>query len=125
MYFRLDAARYLSTLQPTATVAPTAAPIPTRAPPFSVTDAQGVYRNLGYGPDITLCAPSAPTASQANCTVLLSELNSTFPTLLAPADLVWRWGRLGADYVALTHWGGTLFNVTAWLAIVRRFCLIL
>jgi hypothetical protein len=125
MYFRLDTARYLSTLQPAATVAPTDVPIPTRAPPFSVTDAQGVYRNLGYGPDITLCAPSTSTASQANCTVLLSELNSTFPTLLTPADLVWRWGRLGADYVALTHWGGTLFNVTAWRAIVRRFCLIL
>ncbi|KAJ6599954.1 beta-lactamase/transpeptidase-like protein [Mycena vulgaris] len=107
--------RYLATVRPAAAASP-APPLALRSPLSVLPLVQGVYRNLGYGPDIALCVPSVSSPS-SNCTTLLADLNSTFPTLLAPADVVWRWARLGADYVALTHWAGELFNVSGWRAI--------
>ncbi|KAJ7766554.1 beta-lactamase/transpeptidase-like protein [Mycena maculata] len=80
--------------------------------PFSLAAVEGNYRNLGYGPDIALCAPSVKSS---NCSVLLARLNSTFPAELAQADLVWEWDSRMATYVSLTHFDGPLFNVSAWV----------
>ncbi|KAJ6469452.1 beta-lactamase/transpeptidase-like protein [Mycena sanguinolenta] len=85
---------------------------PNASLPFELAAAEGNYRNLGYGPDITLCAPSV---GSSNCTALFATLNSTFPDELAQADLVWAWDTLIATYVLLKHFDGALFNVTAFV----------
>ncbi|KAJ7475508.1 beta-lactamase/transpeptidase-like protein [Mycena galericulata] len=96
-----------------AVAAITSTPAPANGSlPFSLPAAQGSYRNLGYGPDITLCAPSA---TSANCTSLFERLNSTFPAELAQADFVWEWDRRTATYVSLTHFDGAVFNVSGWV----------
>ncbi|KAJ7111218.1 hypothetical protein C8R44DRAFT_633279, partial [Mycena epipterygia] len=92
----------------------TATPSPPNASlPFPLATVQRAYRNRGYGPDIALCAPSAVSP---DCTALLANLNQTFPAELAAADLVWAWNRLTATYVALKHFDGAVFNVSAWIA---------
>ncbi|KAJ7662524.1 beta-lactamase/transpeptidase-like protein [Mycena polygramma] len=102
-----------------AQVAQAAAAKPTPPPanasiPLPLAALAGTYRNLGYGPDIAVCAPSA---SSASCKPLLARLNSTFPTELAAADLIWEWDRLTATYISLQHFDGALFNVSGWVAV--------
>ncbi|KAJ7453772.1 beta-lactamase/transpeptidase-like protein [Mycena latifolia] len=98
----------LSTAVLTSTPAPSNATLP-----LPLTAMEGKYRDPGYGPDIALCAPSARSS---NCKALLKRLNSTFPDQLATADLIWDWDRLIASYVALKHFDGAVFNVSAWVA---------
>ncbi|KAJ6462270.1 beta-lactamase/transpeptidase-like protein [Mycena vitilis] len=102
-----------------AQVAQAAAAKPTHPPanasiPLPFASLAGMYRNFGYGPDIAVCAPSA---SSSSCKPLLARLNSTFPTELAAADLIWEWDRLTATYISLQHFDGALFNVSGWVAI--------
>ncbi|KAF7338713.1 Beta-lactamase class penicillin binding protein [Mycena sanguinolenta] len=105
--------RYKAEVQQAASALGGLVPGPPNASlPFELSAAQGNYRNLGYGPDITLCAPSA---GSPNCTALLATLNNTFPEALAQADLVWAWDTLIATYVLLKHFDGALFNVTAFV----------
>jgi hypothetical protein len=78
----------------------------------------GAYRNRGYGRDIMLCTPT--TAAQ-HCRTVLADLNSTFPTALETADLLWAWDRLDLSYVTLTHFDGAVFNLTGWVVAVRNF----
>ncbi|KAJ7737462.1 hypothetical protein DFH07DRAFT_966517 [Mycena maculata] len=56
--------------------------------PSSLASVEGKYRNLGYGPDITLCAPSVMSSKSS---AVLAHLNSTSPAELAQADRVWDW----------------------------------
>ncbi|KAJ6462271.1 beta-lactamase/transpeptidase-like protein [Mycena vitilis] len=105
--------RYREELAQAAAVKPTPPPSNASLPlPFSAL--AGTYRNLGYGPDILLCAPSAPSSS---CETLVEEINSTFPAELATADLIWDWDRLPATYVSLQHFDGALFNVSGWVTL--------
>ncbi|KAF7334316.1 Beta-lactamase class penicillin binding protein [Mycena sanguinolenta] len=105
--------RYKAEVQQAASAVAGLVPGPPNASlPFELAAAQGNYRNLGYGPDITLCAPSA---GSSNCTALLATLNNTFPEELAQADLIWAWDTIIATYVLLKHFDGALFNVTAFV----------
>ncbi|KAJ7662523.1 beta-lactamase/transpeptidase-like protein [Mycena polygramma] len=105
--------RYREELAQAAAVKPTPPPSNASLPlPFSAL--AGTYRNLGYGPDILLCAPSAASSS---CKALVGGLNSTFPAELATADLIWDWDRLPVTYVSLQHFDGALFNVSGWVAV--------
>jgi hypothetical protein len=62
-----------------------------------------------------------PTTAAAHCRTVLADLNSTFPTALATADLLWAWDRLDLSYVTLTHFEGAVFNLTGWVVAVRNF----
>ncbi|KAJ7154577.1 beta-lactamase/transpeptidase-like protein [Mycena filopes] len=77
------------------------------------------YSNIGYGADIELCAvhPSAASPASSACAALVPQLKSNYPGLLANADLVWKWGKIAATYMALTHFDGAVFNVSGWVAI--------
>ncbi|KAJ6469451.1 beta-lactamase/transpeptidase-like protein [Mycena sanguinolenta] len=106
--------RYKAKAQEAASALAGLIPSPPNASlPFELAAAEGNYRNLGYGPDFTLCAPSV---GSPNCTAILATLNSTFPDELAQADLIWAWDTLLVSYVLFKHFDGALFNVTAFFA---------
>ncbi|KAJ7912362.1 beta-lactamase/transpeptidase-like protein [Mycena leptocephala] len=114
--FGLDPAdwdsRYTAGLQ-AAYASPPSTPAPPNASlPLSFAAMQGAYRNRGYGRDIILCAPAT---AAPHCRTVLADLNSTVPTALATADLLWAWDRLDLSYVTLTHFDGAVFNVTGWV----------
>ncbi|KAJ7645754.1 beta-lactamase/transpeptidase-like protein [Mycena rosella] len=77
-------------------------PGPANVPlPLPLTALQGRTETGGTGP------------TSRSCTALIARLNSTFPTELAAADLVWVWDRsFTTNYVSLTHFHGLLFNPT-------------
>lgn len=101
---------------------PSTPPSPNATLPVSLAAVQGTYRNLGYGADIELCATSAGSSLPHNCTSLVAQLNGTFPVELAAADLVWAWNKLEVTYVTLSHFEGSLFNMTGWIALVSYLC---
>ncbi|KAJ7210967.1 beta-lactamase/transpeptidase-like protein [Mycena rebaudengoi] len=101
-----------------ATTTPPGVPLP----PSTITSMARKYRNPGYGPDIELCAidGGASASTSTHCAALTSHLNTTFPTYVARATLVWEWDRLAGTYARLTHFKGAVFNVSGWLAVPMK-----
>ncbi|KAF7299684.1 Beta-lactamase class penicillin binding protein [Mycena chlorophos] len=82
----------------------------------------GVYSNSGY-PSLELCAIAPPAASHASvqtdsCLALATTLNASFPQYVSRDPDVpmfaFTWDSLAAEYVALTHFDGDLWNLTGW-----------
>ncbi|KAF7374353.1 Beta-lactamase class penicillin binding protein [Mycena sanguinolenta] len=102
-------------------VPPPATPAPgNTTQPLPTTALARIYRNLGYGADIELCAVlNAGRSASPTCKTLLQQLNSRLPDQFVGMDLVWAWGKvgLGASYVGLKHFDGGVYNLTGWLAL--------
>ncbi|KAJ7348606.1 beta-lactamase/transpeptidase-like protein [Mycena albidolilacea] len=104
--------RYKAAIQAIYAAPPSTPAPPNASLPLPFAAMQGAYRNRGYGRDIMLCAPATPAQ---HCRTVLADLNNTFPTALATADLLWAWDRLDLSYVTLTHFDGAVFNLTSWV----------
>ncbi|KAF7321092.1 Beta-lactamase domain-containing protein [Mycena chlorophos] len=103
------------------TAAATAAYVSTRSPanatPPSVgfDNLPGTYDNPGYT-SVELCAINPTSQTQTDsCKGLAETITSTFPQYVSDVPtFAFTWDRIAAQYVALSHFEGDVWNLTGW-----------